>query len=85
MVGEYRIVRTQYFNEKAVVSHEKLIVQRLSKTMFGEMWKPLEHYFYIECKKETEFDSIEEAREFIERLKAGTPRCQRVNTTLETA
>lgn len=69
MDDDYRIVRLQYFNEKAVVSIERWIIERRVRGWFGKRWRRLRREY-----GDDEFDSLDDARACIQRLKSGAPR-----------
>ena len=83
----YRIVHKQWFDEKALPGQEHWIIETLRLGLFGDKWKPVKHF---ECygmdayKVTTEFKSVDETREMIERLQADTPVTTWVSTVVET-
>ena len=73
-MDQYRIAHMQYFNEKAVVTMEHWIVEEWKRGVVGYSWKTLGHYDYVDSWTPTEFKSLDDACECIERLKDGTAR-----------
>lgn len=84
---DYRIVRREWYDEKGAVAQAMWHVEEWRRGWFREAWRPLKHgvCYGMDCfDTTTEFDSLEDAKACIERLKAGAPRQTNV-MTIETS
>lgn len=85
-MSEYRIVRRQYFDMRAICTMDAYYVERWQRGWFsGYSWRPLEHCVGgpgDSYAVPTDFKTVDDARAFIERLKAGVPRFQHVKTVV---
>lgn len=77
MSAEFRIVHRRYFNAKGVVTMQHWRVEQWTKGVFYSAWEPLGSGTWP-----TEFDSLDDARECIERIQNKTPISQWVAETV---
>lgn len=71
MSDPFRIVHCRYFSEKGLVVLQHWRVERWTKGLLRHSWRPLRGAY---GQSPTEFDSLDDARECIERIMSGTPR-----------
>jgi hypothetical protein len=84
---DYRIVRRQYFDARAICTSDLYYVERWERGLLGRYrWRPLVH-----CTGgpgdsytvPTDFKTAEDASAFIQRLEAGAPRFEHVKTVVQ--
>lgn len=65
---DFRVKHYEYFNEKGKVTNEYYYIQEWKKFLWWSYWKDIEHeeWGWGDCYKvRTEFETIEEAQQFI--------------------
>ena len=75
--SEFRICHCRWFNEKAEVTIELWRIEERTRGIFGYSWKTLGAHHWSSGGSywmPTEFESLEDARAAIERIKNRMPR-----------